>query len=95
MARWEEGEVVDLHPEMYKLTMDFLFEVLMDVTDPEHVDRLTEASMELMAMMSMCAVGNWIRHDFGPISPWAYFLRRRRNLDRAALRADRPAPRGG
>ena len=38
--------------------------------------------MELMAMMSMCAVGDWIRHDFGPISPWAYFLRRRRNLDR-------------
>ncbi len=82
MARWELGSEVELHPEMYKLTMDFLFEVLMGVKDPEHVDRLTKASMELMAMMSMCAVGDWIRHDFGPISPWAYFLRRRRNLDR-------------
>ncbi len=81
MATWETGSVVDLHPEMYKLTTDFLFEVLMDVTEPEHVDRLTTASMELMAMMSMCAVGNWIRHDFGPISPWAYFLRRRHKLD--------------
>lgn len=79
--RWEVGSEVDLHPEMYKLTMDFLFEVLMDVTDRDHVERLTKASMELMAMMSMCAVGDWIRHDFGPMSPWAYFLRRRRSLD--------------
>jgi cytochrome P450 len=81
MARWAHGEEVDLHPEMYRLTMDFLFETLMDVTDPDETAALTKASMELMAMMSMCAVGDWIRHDLGPLSPWAYFLRRRHRLD--------------
>jgi cytochrome P450 len=81
MARWEPGEEVDLHPEMFRLTLDFLFEVLLDVTDPEETDALTKASMELIAMMSLCAVGDWIRRDFGPASPWAYFLRRRRALD--------------
>jgi len=82
MERWHDGEEVELHPEMYRLTMDFLFEVLMSVTDREQTARLTKASMELIAMMSMCALGNWIRRDLGPLSPWAYFLRRRRRLDR-------------
>ena len=82
MERWEPGDTVELHPEMYRLTMDFLFEVLMGITDREETARLTKASEELMAMMSLCAVGDWVRHDLGPLSPWAYFLRRRRRLDR-------------
>jgi cytochrome P450 len=86
MERWQAGEVVELHPEMYRLTMDFLFEVLLGVTDRDHTAELTEASTELMAMMSMCALGNWIRHDIGPISPWAFFLRRRRRLDELLYR---------
>jgi cytochrome P450 len=32
--------------------------------------------------MSLCAVGDWVRHDLGPLSPWFYFLRRRRRLDK-------------
>ncbi len=82
LERWGTGEEVELHPEMYRLTMDFLFEVLMGITDRERTAALTKASEDLMAMMSLCAVGNWVRHDLGPISPWAYFLRRRRRLDR-------------
>jgi cytochrome P450 len=31
--------------------------------------------------MSLCALGNWVRHDLGPISPWGTFKRRRRRLD--------------
>lgn len=81
MERWVAGEEVELHPEMYRLTMDFLFEVLLSVTDRDETDELTTASMELISMMSLCAVGDWIRRDLGPASPWAYFLRRRRKLD--------------
>ena len=81
LERWQPGAEVEVHPEMYRLTMDFLFEVLMGVTERQRVAEMTEASEELMAMMSLCALGNWIRHDFGPASPWAYFLRRRRRLD--------------
>ncbi|MDP9188780.1 MAG: cytochrome P450 [Actinomycetota bacterium] len=101
IERWSPGDEIELHPEMYRLTMDFLFETLMSVTDRQETERLTKASMELMAMMSMCAVGDWIRRDLGPLSPWAYFLRRRRGLDRllyaqiashrdAVLRGDAP-----
>src|SRR3954463_9623477 len=31
MERWSAGEEIELHPEMYRLTMDFLFEVLMGI----------------------------------------------------------------
>jgi len=82
MARWSVGEEIELHPEMYRLTMDFLFEVLMGITDRKRTEQLTKASEGLMAMMSLCAVGDWVRHDLGPLSPWAYFLRRRRKLDK-------------
>jgi len=81
MAEWTTGDEIELHPAMYELTMDFLFEVLMGVTDRKRTAALTKASTDLMGMMSLCAVGDWIRHDLGPISPWAYFLRRRRRLD--------------
>jgi hypothetical protein len=67
---------------MYRLTMDYLFETLIGATDREYVDELTTASEGLMAMMSLCAVGDWVRHDLGPLSPWFYFLRRRRRLDK-------------
>jgi cytochrome P450 len=95
---WSAGDEVELHPEMYRLTMDFLFEVLMGITDRDRTAELTEVSEELMAMMSLCAVGNWIRHDLGPASPWAYFLRRRRRLDRLLyeeIRAHREAVEAG
>ncbi len=82
MERWSAGQEVELHPEMYRLTMDFLFEVLMGVKDQERTAALTKAAEGLMAMMSLCAVGDWVRHEVGPISPWAAFLRRRRKLDR-------------
>jgi cytochrome P450 family 135 len=94
MERWEADQEIELHPEMYRLTMDFLFEVLMGIDDREQVAELTEASERLMAMMSMCAVGNWIRHDLGPLSPWGHFIRRRRRLDRLLyeqIRAHREA----
>jgi cytochrome P450 len=81
MERWRPGEELMLHPEMYKLTMDFLFEVLMGVTARERTADLTKASEDLMAMMTLCAIGDWVRHDVGPISPWAMFRRRRRALD--------------
>jgi cytochrome P450 len=82
MERWSDGAELELHPEMYDLTMDFLFEVLMGVTDRKRTAALTKAATGLMAMMSLCAVGDWVRHDVGPVSPWAFFKRRRRNLDR-------------
>ncbi len=78
---WRPGESVELLPEMFKLTMDFLFEVLMGVRDRERTEALTKASEGLMAMMSLCAVGDWVRRDVGPVSPWFHFLRRRRALD--------------
>jgi hypothetical protein len=98
IERWPPGGEIELHPEMYRLTMDFLFEVLMGVTDRERTAELTEASEGLMAMMSLCAVGDWVRHDLGPLSPWAYFLRRRRRLDRLLyeeIRAHRKAVEAG
>jgi len=82
MERWSDGEEIELHPEMYRLTMDFLFEVLMGITDRDRTDELTDAAERLMAMMSLCAVGDWVRRDLGPLSPWAMFLRRRRRLDK-------------
>jgi cytochrome P450 family 135 len=82
MARWNGRDEIELHPEMYDLTMDFLFEVLMGVTDRKRTTELTKAATGLMAMMSLCAVGDWVRHEVGPLSPWAFFLRRRRKLDR-------------
>jgi cytochrome P450 family 135 len=82
MARWFAGEEIALHPEMYRLTMDYLFEVLMGITDPGRTAELTKASEGLMAMMSLCAVGDWVRHEVGPMSPWARFLKRRRALDK-------------
>jgi len=94
MERWSDGEEIELHPEMYRLTMDFLFEVLMGITDRKRTEALTKASEGLMAMMSLCAVGDWVRHDLGPLSPWAYFLRRRRRLDKLLyeeIRAHRQA----
>ena len=98
MERWSEGEEIELHPEMYRLTMDFLFEVLMGITDRKRTEALTKASEGLMAMMSLCAVGDWVRHDLGPLSPWAYFLRRRRKLDKLLyeeIRAHREAVANG
>ncbi len=82
IERWGSGTEFELHPEMYRLTMDYLFETLIGATDREYVDELTTASEGLMAMMSLCAVGDWVRHDLGPLSPWFYFLRRRRRLDK-------------
>src|SRR5829696_6075825 len=82
IERWEPGSEFELHPEMYRLTMDYLFETLIGATDRDYVDELTNASSGLMAMMSLCAVGDWVRHDLGPLSPWFYFLRRRRRLDK-------------
>ncbi len=82
IERWEQGTEFELHPEMYRLTMDYLFETLIGATDRDYVDELTDASKGLMAMMSLCAVGDWVRHDLGPLSPWFYFLRRRRRLDK-------------
>ena len=82
IERWEAGREFELHPEMYRLTMDYLFETLIGATDCEYVEELTTASEGLMAMMSLCAVGDWVRHDLGPLSPWFYFLRRRRRLDK-------------
>ena len=82
IERWEPGSEFELHPEMYRLTMDYLFETLIGTTDRAYVDELTNASEGLMAMMSLCAVGDWVRHDLGPLSPWFYFLRRRRRLDK-------------
>jgi cytochrome P450 len=82
IERWKPGSEFELHPEMYRLTMDYLFETLIGTTDREYVDELTNASEGLMAMMSLCAVGDWVRHDLGPLSPWFYFLRRRRRLDK-------------
>jgi Cytochrome P450 len=82
IAGWEPGSEFELHPEMYRLTMDFLFETLMGITDRDHIEDLTKASEGLMAMMSLCAVGDWVRHDLGPLSPWAHFLGRRRKLDK-------------
>jgi cytochrome P450 len=82
IERWEPGSEIELHPEMYRLTMDYLFETLIGATDRDYVDELTDASEGLMAMMSLCAVGDWVRHDLGPLSPWFYFLRRRRRLDK-------------
>src|SRR4051794_18443015 len=81
IERWKPGSEFELHPEMYRLTMDYLFETLIGATDRDYVDELTNASEGLMAMMSLCAVGDWVRHDLGPLSPWFYFLRRRRRLD--------------
>jgi cytochrome P450 len=98
MERWSAGEEIELHPEMYRLTMDFLFEVLMGITDRKRAEALTKASEGLMAMMSLCAVGDWVRHDLGPLSPWAYFLRRRRKLDKLLheeIRAHRKAAADG
>jgi cytochrome P450 family 135 len=82
IERWKPGTEFELHPEMYRLTMDYLFETLLGATDREHVDELTKASEGLMAMMSLCAVGDWVRHDLGPLSPWFHFMRRRRRLDK-------------
>jgi cytochrome P450 len=82
VGEWTPGASIELLPEMFKLTMDFLFEVLMGVRDRERTKALTEASEGLMAMMSLCAVGDWVRRDLGPVSPWFHFRRRRRALDR-------------
>jgi cytochrome P450 family 135 len=82
MARWAPGDSIELLPDMFRLTLDFLFDVLMGVRDRNEVDALTDASKGLMAMMSLCAVGDWVRRDVGPVSPWFHFLRRRRTLDR-------------
>lgn len=98
MERWEPGSEFELHPEMYRLTMDYLFETLIGATDRDYVDELTSASAGLMAMMSLCAVGDWVRHDLGPLSPWFYFLRRRRRLDKllyGEIAAHRKAVAGG
>jgi cytochrome P450 len=98
IAGWEPGAEFELHPEMYRLTMDFLFETLMGITDRDHTEDLTKASEGLMAMMSLCAVGDWVRHDLGPLSPWAHFLRRRRKLDKLLyeeIRAHREAVAAG
>jgi cytochrome P450 len=94
IERWDAGTEIELHPEMYRLTMDYLFETLVGATDRQHVEGLTKASEDLMALMSLCAVGDWVRHDLGPLSPWAYFLRRRRRLDKLLyeeIRAHRQA----
>ncbi len=36
IERWAPGSEFELHPEMYRLTMDFLFEILMGINDRDH-----------------------------------------------------------
>lgn len=81
MSRWSTGEIVELHPAMYRITLDVMIRALMGVPDARRRARIADALLAVMAKLDFLALGDWIRRDLGPWSPWARFLALRRELD--------------
>jgi cytochrome P450 len=81
VERWPTGTPMQLRPRMQSITLDVILRAVFGVRGEERLarfratlPRLTEASGVVMWLPFM-------RHNFGPWSPWARFLRLRREVD--------------
>ena len=81
IEQWPVGEPFALRPRMQSITLEVILRAVFGVRGEERLQRfratlpqLTEASGVVMWLPIM-------RHNFGPWSPWARFVRMRREVD--------------
>jgi len=79
---WEPGETIVLREALQRITLDQIVEITFGFDDPAERDRMAAAVDDVRAGMGLASLGDWVKRDLGPLSPWGRFLRRRRRLDR-------------
>ncbi len=81
IARWPVGSAFALRPRMQAITLDVILRAVFGVRGD---DRLARFRATLPQLTEASGVVMWLpfmRHNFGPWSPWARFQRIRRAVD--------------
>ncbi len=78
---WRPGETIVLREALQRITLDQIVQIGFGFEDPDERDEMSEAVDEVRAGMRLASLGDWVKWDLGPFSPWGRFVRHRRRLD--------------
>ncbi len=82
IAEWREGAVVGLHDALYRITLDVVIRLLLGAElERERRRRVADLTLAMMSRLGLLALGERVRRDLGPVSPWGRFVRIRQQLD--------------
>jgi len=80
IAKWPEGQEFSALDSTLAITLSTILRALFGAEGAE-LDALRELLPRLMRVGQRMPYLPWLRHDFGPWSPWARFLALRREFD--------------
>jgi cytochrome P450 len=81
VERWPLGSPMQLRPRMQAITLDVILRAVFGVRGDERLARFRATLPQLTEASGVVMWLPILRHNFGPWSPWARFLRMRRAVD--------------
>jgi cytochrome P450 len=79
--RWPLGSPIALRPRMQSITLDVILRAVFGVRGDERLARFRATVPQLTEASGVVMWLPFMRHNFGPWSPWARFQRIRRTVD--------------
>ena len=76
VARWPLGAEFPIRARMRSLTFEVICRAVFGVTEPERVERLRTALVAVIDMGYAFFLPEFLRRDFGQVSPWGKLRRR-------------------
>jgi cytochrome P450 len=81
MESWPVGEPFSLRPHTQRITLAVIMRAVFGVHDEERLTRFAGLIERFSRRVSAVIAFPFLRHNLGPLSPWAKFLRARAALD--------------
>ena len=81
IARWPVGSAFGLRPRMQSITLDVILRAVFGVRGEDRLARFRATLPQLTEASGVVMWLPFLRHNFGPWSPWARFQRMRRAVD--------------
>ncbi|HXS33502.1 MAG TPA: cytochrome P450 [Solirubrobacterales bacterium] len=81
MESWPVGKPFALYPHFQRIALAVIMKSVFGVHDVERLDRIEQLIETFQKRVPLVSLFPALRHDFGPWSPWARFLRARQALD--------------
>ena len=81
MESWPVGEPFSLRPHTQRITLAVIMRAVFGVHDEERLTRFAGLIERFSHRVSAVIAFPFLRHNLGPLSPWAKFLRARAALD--------------
>ena len=81
IERWPLGTPLELRPRMQAITLDVILRAVFGVRGEDRLARFRATLPQLTEASGVVMWLPFLRHNFGPWSPWARFQRMRRAVD--------------